>query len=793
MRRVCLLILLAGCGHDAKRENPLDPQLTPPVTLTASLNDTTGAVTLSWTPYAGDEPFAAYWVLRKARGLEAVDTLASLADETQSTFVDTSLAPDTPVEYRVSIVNTSGLEAPSRERSVTGFSVNAVSLLTPQTQPDEGTITLQWSTYRDPDFVSYTLLRREVGDDDEESLGTLTSRNDTAFVDRTALHNINYQYSVVVSAAGQTLRGTTAEARLILPGVQLLAPIFDSATASAALTWTPYVGPGFRAYEVRRRTGVLARVTVEVIEDIADTSTVDDSLLGNTDYIYDIVVQTDRGEQINSVEMSGGIHQFLASWAITSSTRRPFVRLYSQDTGVTAVLVDNPAGDGRVQVIRYDAQGQVVEHWNIVEASGLFRAVGASQHFALATDEEGRSLAVFDRDVGTFEIRSFDQVKLTTDPMIEPFPDALLGQLEGEYGTVLSEIVLLPSRFSDVFSDVAVLRGEEILFRDDFAGWPVLFGESYEWAGWELQDAGIVENPGRNFLGGSEGGTARRADETWQGDFRLEADVMGSSVSGPSKPAIQIGGDTYSRFVLGLDIFGQEITLDWYFTPPDSSALETRHERFTAPMVLMGEVPYRLALEMTNGRPRAWVQSFVRGPAPAEVGAIAAASLGDGLAVTVDDEAFFIRDRVVSQAAAPLPGWVGEIRVWEGRRGQEIGICLPATSLIQTGTIPDGTADEWPLLLTRDIGPAIGGQEGLLSYPVSFDVGPDGRFYVLDAGSSRVLVFDRTRRFLTKWGSRGDGDGEFDLGGRARRPGGNSTSVARWQWTTMGSYMLRTS
>ncbi len=81
-RSVYLLagLLLCACGHDAKRTNPLDPELTPPVRLQAATDDTAGTVTLTWTQYEGEQPFGEYRVLRKVPGLEVVDTLAVIAD-----------------------------------------------------------------------------------------------------------------------------------------------------------------------------------------------------------------------------------------------------------------------------------------------------------------------------------------------------------------------------------------------------------------------------------------------------------------------------------------------------------------------------------------------------------------------------------------------------------------------------------------------------------------------------------------------------------------------------------------
>lgn len=43
-------------------------------------------------------------------------------------------------------------------------------------------------------------------------------------------------------------------------------------------------------------------------------------------------------------------------------------------------------------------------------------------------------------------------------------------------------------------------------------------------------------------------------------------------------------------------------------------------------------------------------------------------------------------------------------------------------------------------------------------------MGPDGRIYVLDAGSGRILVFDSGRNYLTQWGRRGNSEDEFNFG-----------------------------
>jgi hypothetical protein len=134
-----LALTLAAC-HDAPRSNPLDPATTPPVELEVTTPGIATAInTLTWTPYAGAAPFAAYWVLRSnARILEQVDTLdvqsdyywvlrntvrkvdtlAVFADPRRISFVDTIRAGDRlkTLAYRISVINTGGFEVTSEEK-----------------------------------------------------------------------------------------------------------------------------------------------------------------------------------------------------------------------------------------------------------------------------------------------------------------------------------------------------------------------------------------------------------------------------------------------------------------------------------------------------------------------------------------------------------------------------------------------------------------------------------------------------------------------------------------------------
>jgi hypothetical protein len=184
---------------------------------------------------------------------------------------------------------------------------------------------------------------------------------------------------------------------------------------------------------------------------------------------------------------------------------------------------------------------------------------------------------------------------------------------------------------------------------------------------------------------------------------------------------------------------------------------------------------YRLGLEAVGGQVRASVKSpmFWVGQRSSGFPWTSSAALGEILALTVYDQPYTITPAGQATPFSNFPSGVSELRVWQDRQGrQRVGICLPETGQLLLGTVPAGEDSQWPTYLSRNLGPRIGAQQGLLSYPLSFDVGPDGRIYVLDAGSGRILVFDSSRQYLTQWGRRGNGEGEFNFGEGASILGG---------------------
>jgi len=285
-------------------------------------------------------------VLRNITKSIEVDTLARIATVEQTTFVDSSLVPDTAYEYQVAVVNSSGLEVASTKQHINGYTTRAVRLLSLESDPRAGTVTLTWTRYRDPGFENYQVRRRGVGTDQIEELATLTDPNDTTLTDHALRADVDYLYTVVVEAADQALSSNSREARLVLPPVQIRDIDFNSATATATLAWTPYQGARFRRCQVRRRTGELAPQIVAEFEEVTVTAFADSGLQGNTEYFYQVVVVTDRDEEVPSEEISGAFHRLLATWSLEVEPGE-YVRLYAEPEDRIAALV---AGESEVLV-----------------------------------------------------------------------------------------------------------------------------------------------------------------------------------------------------------------------------------------------------------------------------------------------------------------------------------------------------------------------------------------------------------------------------------------------------------
>lgn len=333
-------LLLCGC-HDASRSNPMDPALTPEVSVLAvALDHDQGQVRLTWTPYAGRQPFAAYRVLRRAQGTDRVDTVATIWSSAQTTWADTTLqdfGAERVYAYRVSVTNQSGYTAISAEVRAGPFTVAWSELLEARADSMTGTVALRWSTYRGPAFQRCAIWRRSYGEESRQ-LVALNDATQTAWADTTPLPGVEYSYWLEIEAAGARWASSRREVIYRLPAVTLLSLELSAATTSAMLAWTPYIGPGFAGYDIVRRVPPYPEEVVGRLADVARTTYVDPGLNGNTDYVYRIAVRTRWGEGVgaSSRERSGSFYRL----------QRPVLRLPALAGAMKAVQSIGLAIDG---------------------------------------------------------------------------------------------------------------------------------------------------------------------------------------------------------------------------------------------------------------------------------------------------------------------------------------------------------------------------------------------------------------------------------------------------------------
>lgn len=300
-------LLLSAC-HDAPRKNPLDPALTPAVELQVTLDESAGTATLAWTPYQGDQPFAAYRVMRNPVRSTEVDTLVEITALDSISYVDTSLTPNTGYEYRVAVVNRSGYENPSETISIAGYQARGVALLSWSVDASRGAVDLRWQQYQGGRFAGYQVERRRVDQVDFEVVAQVPAAADTAYRDEGLDPEVGYFYRITVEAGGESWQSNvSAPVHYSLEGVQLLQVRADRQAGVVRLEWTAYQGPDFQAYRVMRRE--LDTDQEEELANVAsrlDTTFTDDTARHGTRYAYSVVMQA-AGRELESASAEGNL------------------------------------------------------------------------------------------------------------------------------------------------------------------------------------------------------------------------------------------------------------------------------------------------------------------------------------------------------------------------------------------------------------------------------------------------------------------------------------------------------
>lgn|GEM_PF-5496872 len=97
----------------------------------------------------------------------SVDTLAQIASVETTAFADTTMLANTAYAYRVSVVNTSGLEVPSEEGRTPGYAIAPVNLLSAAYDPQTGGMVVRWSQFEGSRFQAYRVQRISANKLDE--------------------------------------------------------------------------------------------------------------------------------------------------------------------------------------------------------------------------------------------------------------------------------------------------------------------------------------------------------------------------------------------------------------------------------------------------------------------------------------------------------------------------------------------------------------------------------------------------------------------------------------------------
>lgn len=758
-----LLCLLVACGHETTRENPLDPQLTPAVRLTAELDTQAGAVALSWSQYEGKTAFEVYSVLRNVARSTQVDTLIRLTGLDSTSFVDGTLKPGTAYEYRVSVTNMGGLEVVSEKISVEGFSLVAANQLVAAPDPAAGRVQITWRAYAGPGFESYKLTRRIIGTDREVEVAVVSTATDTTWTDADALAGIDYLYTLTVQAAGETLDGGRAETRYELTPVALDEIRPDSRSATALLQWELYAGPRFSAYHVLRTSGTVVD-TVAQIDDQAVVSVVDSGLVGSRVYSYRIDVVTDSLEVAEGPPgTSDPMHGLVGSWPLDlrggSKVRLAFV------DGRLEVLV---ADTSSVILQTYDRDGQQVEVIVLFAQPNLLQFQHPNLDPALAsyaTDADGRRHTL----VGTEEIAIL-----------------LVRDATGEVVTVSSELARVPQREGTQVAGVVTLSAQIEVARAEMtfdnvtvhAGGEQVASYPFDGVGlddWEMSgltefagvptaqmhgDALLLTHPNQLDLQGEFAPTLKRREASWVNGLRLAADI---SSSADAQPQMYIGDDFQPvRMTISTD----EVRIVSSFSAQIAPV----------PISLVQWVPNRFALWAEDGFVGASVESpvFWQQTRPAQRSWGHVNTIERIIVASVDASRFsFLEEEARGQSEQNAAA--SDVRVWDVDNTTFDSTTLMAICLTEEHRVVLGRAGAssfsglvfWPdegRASTYVLGTSAGQDNGELIFPLSVDRSTDGRHFVVDAGNGRIQVFDADGDYLTQWGSKGSGPDQFDFG-----------------------------
>ena len=201
-------------------------------------------------------------------------------------------------------------------------------------------------------------------------------------------------HALCVALAGLTLSACLPFGTGVprLDGPPSLRVDFDSATASAHLTWQRPPLKGFLRYEVERLQGDDYKVVTSHADEL-DTTWTDEGLLGDRAYRYRVsYVLAAGGEgkehRVPSTVVEGGIHRFTNAWKVSAGLLP--TRIVFDANGVLHVL---GAGGGWVE--RYDRGGNAMGRWHFNDKANACLETATLDGPSAAFDGDGNLHVVF--------------------------------------------------------------------------------------------------------------------------------------------------------------------------------------------------------------------------------------------------------------------------------------------------------------------------------------------------------------------------------------------------------------
>lgn len=149
-------------------------------------------VTLDWN-IVTDADFLCYKIYRKpaAQGWFNPNPIGTFTTSTKSSFTDTGLLQDTQYDYKIAVLNTSGLYQTDEVRVKTPRFLSPDDISFSLSTPPDSAITISWSNRAES--ATMFEIRRSV---DNSTYNALAAVADTFYVDNTARRVTGYYYIV---------------------------------------------------------------------------------------------------------------------------------------------------------------------------------------------------------------------------------------------------------------------------------------------------------------------------------------------------------------------------------------------------------------------------------------------------------------------------------------------------------------------------------------------------------------------------------------------------------------------